>query len=44
MASPTKKTQTVRRHKIATRGRKAKRARENKGTTPKFPVHKPAAK
>jgi hypothetical protein len=40
MASPTKRTQTVRRRKLSSRGAAAKKQRQNKGSTPKFPIHK----
>lgn len=43
MASKTGQT-TFRRHiRAKNAGNKAKRARENKGTTPRFPIHTPAA-
>lgn len=39
MASRGGKSSNVRRRKLARRGKDSKRARDNKGTTPKFPVH-----
>lgn len=44
MASLTAKTSRVRRHKMSTRGKLRKRALRIKGSTPKFPIHKPASK
>ncbi len=40
MASATAKSQSVRRHKAANRGKDAKRIRRSKGSTPAFPIHK----
>jgi hypothetical protein len=43
MASKTAQS-TYRRHlRVKNAGNKAKRARENKGTTPRFPIHTPEA-
>lgn len=39
MASRTGKTRNARRSKIARTGKARKRREQNKGTTPKFPVH-----
>ena len=43
MASKTGQTTYRRELRAKNAGSKAKRARENKGTTPKFPVHTPEA-
>lgn len=39
MASPTKKTENKRKHKLRTRGKWNRRQRRNRGTTPAFPIH-----
>jgi len=39
MASPTKKTENKRKHKMRNRGKWNRRQRRNKGTTPVFPIH-----
>ncbi|MCO4772602.1 MAG: hypothetical protein KDA24_21395 [Deltaproteobacteria bacterium] len=44
MASLKTRTKKIRRRKSARAGSDAKKARENKGTTPSFPIHKDAAK
>jgi hypothetical protein len=43
MASNTKQTSFRRKQRALKAGRKAKNARENNGTTPKFPIHTPEA-
>lgn len=40
MASCTKRTEGIRKRKAKTNGSKRKAADRNKGTTPKFAVHK----
>lgn len=39
MASPTRKTELVRKSKIAKKGQRRKKELRNKGTTPKFAIH-----
>jgi hypothetical protein len=39
MASPTRKTELVRKAKATKQGQRRKKALRNKGTTPKFAVH-----
>jgi len=39
MASRTGKTTNARKARQHSKGKKRKRAQQNKGTTPKFPVH-----
>ena len=40
MGSKTLKTKRIRKNKLKASGKKRKNANENKGTTPKFPIHK----
>lgn len=44
MASLTNKTRSIRHRKAARRGADSKKARQSKGTTPKFPIHKDGKK
>lgn len=39
MASPTKKTKTIRKTKKAKKGTRRKKLLRNKGSTPKFAIH-----
>jgi hypothetical protein len=39
MASRTGKTRNIRNKKKATKGKWRKKQEQNKGTTPKFPIH-----
>lgn len=39
MASPTRKTELKRKSKVANKGKRRKKALQNKGTTPKFAIH-----
>jgi len=39
MASNTKKTKIKRKKKVTKQGKERKRIANNKGTTPKFPIH-----
>lgn len=39
MASPTRRTNIQRKTKKANKGKRRKKALQNKGTTPKFAIH-----